>query len=865
MATEDDIKRAKELNEQLEQTNQLLAQKANLIGNVSSAFDESLDSLGQIKALHVAIKDDVASTEGLSTSQIEKQQEFIDILLQRIDLEERAGNISSEEAESRRNSLSETSKQVDYMKEKDEIATNELNTVLKKDQNLIGITQKFKNISSIGEKRLSTEELINARMQYGQMVISAIVDKVAELAGKILDFAMEVDNASRELMRTATFTYEEASKGLINITAAAAGSGLSISEAGKAMVTLKEDFSAFTTLTEEGRTKVGAMVGVLDKMGVSSETSAKFLDMSTKSLGMSMNQSLGFLSSLKGFADASGVSLQRLSKDLAANADNIANFGQQGIQTFKEMELAAKQLGIAMGELYAITEKYTTFEGAAAAAGQLNAVLGGDFLNSVDLLTASLESPTDVFKQFKQAMDLSGRSFDDLDNGMKRVAASAMGMSVQQAGRIMSMDLNTATAAMREQEQTQETLNEMSNKMLNIMDKLKTAFAALYPAIEPILDILADFADMFTTFATGFAKFIKENDYLLIVFKGLALVIGAVGLALGVLGTVILPVYAQIMTFKLVVGNLKNGLGLLKGSFSGLTGAIKKSGAAMSGLITKGKALIASFFKIGAAGPVAGGGAEVAGGGGAKGGIMAALGAKGFLALGAAILLIGAGIGIASLGLAELASSFKDLGDNGTPAAIAIGLVTAGIVAMVAILAGLATSGIGEITVGILLAIGGALTLIGVGVTIASAGLSILVNSISGLLDSSTKLVSALTGLDDDIISNYITLIPTFSMLAKAINEIDVDILKELNKAATGTVKLAGTATAIAGPSTAMAGPGGGMSNATTTQEKQQVINLNITIDSPVQLDKQPMGRLVADISKQVVDGTLNEARRAEG
>lgn len=865
MATEEELKRRIRLNEELAKTNQLLEEKSQSLGKVKEAFDSSLGSLEQINALHVAIKDNVGETEGLSTGEIQKQQEFIQILRERIDLEVSLGNMSSEEGEKRKNSLVETEKQVDYMKERDQIATNELNTVLKKDQNLIGITQKFKNISSIGEKRLSTEELINARMQFGQVVISAILEKVSQLAGKILDIALEVDSASRELMRTATFSYEEARRGLVDITTAAAGSGLTLAESGKAMGLLKEEFSAFTTLTQEGRTSVGAMVGVLDKMGFAGASSAKFLDMTTKSLGMSYQQSLGFLSSLKGFADQAGVSLKRISGDLAANADNIANFGQQGIEVFKEMEIASKQLGMAMSELFAITEKFTTFEGAAGAAAQLNAVLGGDFVNSIDLLTASMENPIDVFKQFKQGMDASGKSFDDLDNGMKRVVASSMGVSVQQAGRLLGMDLNTATAAMKEQEQTQETLNEMSNRMLDIMDKLKSAFAALYPALDPIISILAEFAEMFTSFATGFAEFIKKNDYLLIVFKGLAVVIGAVGLTLGVLGTTILPLYAQIKVGILLFGNWRNMIAFTKASLGGLGTTISTAGNAISGLMKKVTGAITGFFSMGTAGPTAGAGAAAAGEGAAVGGKAAGIGAMGFLKLGGAIALIGIGIGAAAAGISLMIGSFKGLGDAAGPATVAVigftvafGILMYSLVALVAGPQAVVTAA----AVGVLLAVGQAALMIGGGMGLAAAGVALLVGSFSLLASSSADLIDKIGSISDESVSRYMALVGVFSKLSESINKIDVDILKELNNVNVG--KLSVTSTSIAGPSLDMSSPG----NKTLEEQKDnqsdgKVININVVIDSPIQLDKKQIGRFVTQQSSQIIDGKLQEARAA--
>ena len=578
----------KEQLELLQQITKEMQLQAEFLPKVKEAFAASGSELSNILNLHKSLKEEISSTEGLNAKEIERQQNFISSMKERIQLAIEMGDLTASEGEEKIKNLDTTEKQLDLLKERETIARSELDTSLKKNVNLLNIRGRFQEIADIGNLRLTQEELIGNRMQFSHMVVASMLEKLTQYAGKLLDFAVEVDTAARQLMRGASFSYEEARRGLVDITATAAGSGMSLAEAASAMTILKDEFSNFTKLTKEAKTETGALVGVLDKMGLSVQASAKFLDIGTKSLGMSRKSSLDYLTSLKGFADQSGVSMSRLSADLQANASNLTKFGDKGTQVFKEMELASKQLGMAMSDLFQITEQFTTFSGAAQAAGQLNAVLGGDFLNSVDLLTASMEDPTAVFKQFKEAMDASGKSFDDIDNGMKRVIASSMGMTVEQAGRVLSMDINTATAAMKEQAATQETLNKMSNKMVEMGQRLQTAFAALYPAIDPILTVLADFVDLFAEFAMGLANFIKENPIIISGFKIMATVVGALGFAIGVLGTTVLPVYTQFKVLQLLysgqlISSIKNlipttgilgkAMTFLSGQFSGFKNA----------------------------------------------------------------------------------------------------------------------------------------------------------------------------------------------------------------------------------------------------------------------------------------------------
>lgn len=117
----------------------------------------------------------------------------------------------------------------------------------------------------------------------------------------------------------------------------------------------------------------------------------------------------------------------------------------------------------------------------------------------------------------------------------------------------------------------------------------------------------------------------------------------------------------------------------------------------------------------------------------------------GLLAFGAAIIMVGVGVAIAATGLALLVVAFTGLVNAisglASQGPVAIGVIialTAGIAAMVVVLAVfgplLTISAVG------LLAFGAALLMAGVGIGIAAAGIAMLVNAISNLLSTNTVL-----------------------------------------------------------------------------------------------------------------------------
>jgi hypothetical protein len=145
--------------------------------------------------------------------------------------------------------------------------------------------------------------------------------------------------------------------------------------------------------------------------------------------------------------------------------------------------------------------------------------------------------------------------------------------------------------------------------------------------------------------------------------------------------------------------------------------------------------------------------------------------APGILALGAALLMIGGGIAIASLGLSKLVESFSQLtGAQMIGAILAISVVMGGFVAMlyamIPAIGGLAAAG----TVGAvgLLALGAAFLMIGGGIAIASLGVAKIVEAMAFLPPViqaiSEGIVTVVSGFGD-LAMSLVPLAPSLLLL----------------------------------------------------------------------------------------------------
>ena len=90
----------------------------------------------------------------------------------------------------------------------------------------------------------------------------------------------------------------------------------------------------------------------------------------------------------------------------------LAKLGDNGVEAFSELSRISKITGMEMNKLLAVTDKFDTFEGAAESVGKLNALLGGPFLNSMEMVMET--DPTERMKKLSDGLRDSGKSFDQM-------------------------------------------------------------------------------------------------------------------------------------------------------------------------------------------------------------------------------------------------------------------------------------------------------------------------------------------------------------------------------------------------------------------------------------------------------------------
>ncbi len=459
--------------------------------------------------------------------------------------------------------------------------------------------------------------------------------------------------------------------------------GIGFKEMNESAIELFSSMSGFTTLNRDTQEQLSKTAAQMKLFGVSGASMGASFDNLSKSLKMTAKEASDTTNALAREAIGAGIAPKKMLEEFGPAMSKFAAYGKQGVQVYVDMQKAAKSLGIEMNSLTAVIgDQFDTFEDSAKAAGKLNAVLGGDFLNSVDMLNAT-ESERIIL--LKKSFDQSGKNFDQLSKYEKKAIASAIGIKdLNEANKLLGKDTYELERDMASQAATQEKLEAVQREAAETTKSLSEAFNGLLIVVRPIVELVKMTVNLLTAFMDLGGGVVGIVVSIAGAIWGLAYAFGGVNLAAG-------KTALFFTLFALAVKGLHYWLlephsPILFEALKGLPPIVDEVGEAAS----KNK--------------------------------------EGMIALGLATMMVGAGVYFAAEGLADLVSSFKGLGDAAPIAAAGMAIFLIAFTVMVLILAKLspvtAAASLG------VLALGAAVLMLGAGIALAAMGMKDIVDSV---------------------------------------------------------------------------------------------------------------------------------------
>ena len=546
-------------------------------------------------------------------------------------------------------------------------------------------------VGDIAEKFNKAAVLQNA----GASLILKTIDATKELM-------FEMDNSLAAFKR-ATGLNGEYTESIVNVQQEMAALGASTADSAKAisdMAAANTTFVFQSQATQESLMKTAVAMEAGYNAGEEFAGSMAFLQTALGRTAESAEQtSLNIVAAAK----AMGAPPRQMLDDFAKLGPELAQWGPNTEKVFLETAAAAKALNIQTSEMLSIAEGFDTFASAADKVGQLNAALGGDYFDTMEMVMAT---EAERIEMLMDGIEASGKSFETMGRFERKRIAAAAGVTVEQLGKMTNANRDLYTEMQNLQEDATMTYNDLTDaarENMGMQERLAALQKALAQSFKPLIDALNTVLGYIQEFAQAYPplfKLISIGGGLLMFFAGTLLAIAApattVAANLGLVGTA-------------------------------ATGAGTAAAGASGGMATLGTSLNA----IGA-------------------GLTKA--APGLLAFGAAALMVGGGIALAALGVAELVESFATLGENTEAMDAALKGIFLTMTLMIAPVIGLAFA-VGTLaaagTAGAigLLAIGAAAFLIGAGIGLAATGMANLVASFSTFTEQGVEAMMVFTGL----------------------------------------------------------------------------------------------------------------------
>jgi len=328
-------------------------------------------------------------------------------------------------------------------------------------------------------------------------------------------------------LRSSFIKQTGATKDLSDVTNAASKSmrqmGLGMETAYEASAVLMDGITAFQTGTEESQSSLIKWTATLGKAGIDMGAATKVFQAFNKSLGMSPKRAAAATERIIQFARVMKMNVNRALADANALMPTLLAHGEKAEQVFKGMAMTAQQTGISMQNLFNIAKGFDTFEKAASSTAKLNAILGGGYLNSVEMVYAT-ESERLIMLQ--KTLALSGKNFNQMKRFEKQALANSTGFSsVAEAANFFNNSIEVNTAEMERNAEKQETMRELAERAMPVMEQMRMMFQQMAIDLQPAVTGLGKLVSFF-------GKIFSAGDGWIGIIAGIALAVWKLGKAL---------------------------------------------------------------------------------------------------------------------------------------------------------------------------------------------------------------------------------------------------------------------------------------------------------------------------------------------
>ena len=303
-------------------------------------------------------------------------------------------------------------------------------------------TELGESMSKLKDVAVSTGVAFNAVVDAMDTVagtsIANLGKGVGSAASQLAGFVRDINNLEVGLRRSTGFQ-DRYSKSFQRLRDDYRKMGIPQEILAKNLESLNANFLAFDGLSKSQRDNITNLTGEFFKMGASSETTSKALDMLKSGIGNSASEAVRSMRGFQEFRKEVGMSLDNVLQNFTALTPQLAKFGSEAPRVFKDLQMRARSLQMDVKEIFNVADQFDTFQGAMEIVGKLNSQFGMQ-LNTVQLMRAEEKDRVEILRE---QFFVGGRTFGALERRQKQMIASIVtGGDVQQAARLFQQGMD---------------------------------------------------------------------------------------------------------------------------------------------------------------------------------------------------------------------------------------------------------------------------------------------------------------------------------------------------------------------------------------------------------------------------------------
>ena len=194
------------------------------------------------------------------------------------------------------------------------------------------------------------------------------------------------------------------------------------------------------------------------------------------------------------FAESIGAQAGVLTRDFVDARASVAQFGTQGVDTFKRAALMANQFGFETRKIFDMMKGFDTFGQASQNVNQLNAMLGTS-LSSFELMVE--QDPSRRLEMIRRAISDQGLEWNNMSRQQRMAVAQSVNLSEEEAARVFGQgeslqELERAQREAAEQQERDARIQRSNQELMNdLLRSTKERFETISTAIQRLFNSLS--------------------------------------------------------------------------------------------------------------------------------------------------------------------------------------------------------------------------------------------------------------------------------------------------------------------------------------------------------------------------------------